>query len=320
MGGIPGPCAGCGDPACSCCFGTSIDIETLGGTGNAGDCLTLGIVDGRVSARLCDESGAGGALANGDSVVVCAGGTTELSVYADTCSQIQAIAAPAAGVGGDLVAGDVVLVDSGALCIKKRVTANDCPPAAVPALGACVTADLEPVFCDPASATLRTRPRSVTRTADLVVPNPAALNLLFLAQGVQNNQATGFVMFTSATATIANPSCTYPLLTMLVAQPGYLEFIGPENPWFQLIIEESVNGGAFAPIHTPLTDYRLAFGGDIADSRAIPGWTRTYNVPAAGALTYAYRITVVRLHPNVPNINCTVQTIGGRVTLIGGSQ
>lgn len=310
MGGIPNPCAGCGDPACACCFTDSADIERLAGTGNTGDCWQLGIADDAVGTHLCADAAAGPPLADGDQVVICDGGAPVLADYETACTQFNALA-PAAGPA---LPGDEIIVVDGLTCVRKTVTPSDCASAPEPVIDAgCVGADLAPVFCSTLTNDLRTWPRSQTASTDLILAGWAA-NLLFLAQGVPT------VMATSGVATITNPSCHWPMTVMLAGAPGVLRWTGPSGAWFQCDIDERVNGGAWVGIHSHLSDYRGAgVGPDLDDARAMASWNRTYLLAPAGALTYEWRMILTRLHPNVPNINGVVQNFSSRVTIIGGS-
>lgn len=310
MGGIPNPCAGCGDPACSCCFADSIDIERDSGTGNQGDCYSLVIANGAVGTHLCTEAIAGPPLADGDQVVVCAGGAPSLRDFESACVQLNAL--PAAV--GPALAGDEVVIFDGLTCVRKTITPSDCPPAPAPVIDIdCVAADLDPVFCSPFTNDLRTLPRGIERTADIVLAGWAG-NLLFFAQGAP------ILMASSIAGFLPNPSCQYPMEVMLVAEPGHVRWTGPSGVWFSVLIEERINGGGWTGVHTFYCDYTGQTSAGLQDSHALPGWNRTFTIPASGGLFYEWRMFLTRLHPNLPNINGVVENFSSRTTLIGGSQ
>jgi hypothetical protein len=203
-----------------------------------------------------------------------------------------------------------VVIFDGLTCVRKTITPSDCPPSAAPALGPCIGADLEPVFCF--GGELKAPPRPVERSADLVLAG-WAVNLFFLAQ------AAPFVAATSGIAAIVNPSCLYPMDVMLVGMPGHALYTGPSGVWFQVDIEESVNLGPFGGVHTLFADYTGQLSAGLSDSHTLPGWNRTYTIAPGGTLNYQWRMVLTRLHPNAPNINGVVENFSSRVTILGGS-
>lgn len=307
MGGIPNPCAGCGDVTCSCCIGDSSQIEVLSGTGNPADCFSLGIVTGAIPDILCDEAVASGTLEDGDGVAVIQLADTcqlQRKTFQGACAELNAL--PAAV--GPAVPGDEVVIFDGATCVRKTITPSDCPPSATPDLGDCVEGDLVPVFCF--DSELKTLPAKESVVEDLVA-DAWAEPLVFLAEDTPD------LMVTSAVMTLTNPSCLYDMNVTLDAAPGRLDYYGATEGAFNVLIEESVDGGAFTAIHTVYGDYRgLGSPADFRASQAIPPWNRSYTLAPGVAKTYQWRMTITQTETPVAAI---VENFSSRVVMLGVS-
>lgn len=302
MGGIPSPCAGCGDLACSCCIANSTDIQVGSGTGNPGDCTNLLLVPGRVSELVCTEATPGGLMVSGAEVLVCDPGGLETQIYQSACDELNAL--PAAV--GPMDPFDEVVVFDGADCVRKTIAANSCAPATDPGTGACLLTDLAEVWCE--GGQLRTYPLPQPFVTTETEPG-WTVDLAAATTGVP------IIIGTSGVAVSPNPNCMYLMNVLTNGNPGHVAYVGDPGVWFSVLIEESVNAGPFTGIHTVFADYRGLGAGGVADSHTLPSWSRIYGVGISATLSYQWRFVVTLL--SAPPATGVLNNFSSHCTFMG---